>query len=125
MSNKKTILLVEDEEAFAQMMKIRLELAGYSVKIANDTASGVKAILEMDVDLIVLDLMMPGGGGFSVLQQIKRDNKKSKIPVIVVTGKTIDSEVKTMIGAFQVAALFTKPYDAIEFLETIKSLVTS
>lgn len=105
------------------MMKLRLELAGYAVLTAEDTTGGVEAVLEYEPDLIILDLMMPGGGGFSVLQQIKSHPDKSKIPVVIVTGKTIDAEVKSMIGAFRVAALFTKPYDPQAFLETIQSLI--
>ena len=123
LGDKHTILIIEDEKTFADMMKLRFEIAGYDVLTATDTPSGVDAVLKYKPDLIVLDLMMPGGGGFSVLQQIKRHPDKSKIPVVIVTGKTIDAEVKSMIGAFRVAALFTKPYDPQAFLETIQSLI--
>ena len=123
MANQSQILVVEDELEFAQMMKIRLELAGYAVSIATDTGSGVQAILGHDFDLIVLDLMMPGGGGFSILEQVKEFPQKSKIPVVIVTGKTINSEVQAMVGAFKVAAIFPKPYDPAQFVDKIKSLV--
>jgi DNA-binding response OmpR family regulator len=122
MSEKSHILIIEDEQEFADMMKIRLQLAGYEATTATDTESGVEAILGRDYDLIILDLMMPGGGGFSILEQIKDIPEKAKIPVVIVTGKTIDPEVQVMVGAFRVAAIFSKPYDPVQFLDKIKSL---
>ncbi len=123
MAEKSKILIVEDELEFAEMMKIRLELSGYAASISTDTDSGVKAILDHDFDLIVLDLMMPGGGGFSILEQIKGIPEKSRIPVVIVTGKTINAEVQAMVGAFKVATIFPKPYDPIQFMDKIRSLI--
>ncbi|NQT23998.1 response regulator transcription factor [candidate division KSB1 bacterium] len=116
------ILIVEDEIEFANMMKIRLELSGYKITMATDTQSGVDAVFNEEFNLLILDLMMPGGGGFALLEQIKDYREKRPLPVVFVTGKTITSEVQAMIGAFQVSALFTKPYDPAEFIQTIKSL---
>lgn len=118
----KNILIVEDEIEFAQMMKIRLELFGYSVSIESNTQAGVDAVYQRDFDLLILDLMMPGGGGFVLLDQIKSYRENKPLPVVVVTGKTITKEVQSMIGAFQVSALFTKPYDPAEFVKTIQLL---
>jgi CheY-like chemotaxis protein len=63
MTSPKRILLVEDELEFAQLLKDRLEMAGYLVSIATDAYAGTKAIIKEDFDLMVLDLMMPAGGG--------------------------------------------------------------
>jgi len=119
------ILVIEDEIEFAQMMKIRLELSGYDVGVATDTQSGLDAVLRGEYDLLILDLMMPGGGGFALLEQIKSRGEIGQLPVIVVTGKTMTPEVKAMIGAYHIAATFTKPYDPVEFIEKVKALMSA
>ncbi len=125
MEDKKKILIVEDEKEFAEMVKLRLKLLGYEVSIAEDTNSGTEEILKGNYALIVLDLMLPGGGGFSILERIQNFPEKASIPVVVLTGKTIDAEVKVMIGTYKVAALFTKPYDEVKFETKIRSLLRS
>jgi DNA-binding response OmpR family regulator len=116
------ILIVEDEIEFAEMMKIRLELAGYKITVATETQSGVDAVFKDKFCLLILDLMMPGGGGFALLEQIKAYREAHHIPVVIVTGKTLTSEVQAMVGAFHVSAIFTKPYDPVEFVQKIQSL---
>ena len=57
------ILIVEDEEAIADLEKDYLELSGFEVEVANDGETGLKKALENDYDLFILDLMLPGGQG--------------------------------------------------------------
>ena len=72
MIEKKKILIVEDELEFAELVKARLEMVGYEAAIAVDTYSGTSLALKEDYDLIVLDLMMPAGGGFSMLERLRK-----------------------------------------------------
>ncbi len=123
MSEKKKILIVEDEIGFAKMVKMRLQSAGFDVSIAGDACAGTQAIVETNPDLIILDLMMPAGGGFEILDRIKSIPSKATIPVVILTGKTIDSEVKAKAKAYDVAAVFTKPYESEEFVDKIKSMM--
>lgn len=123
MGNKPQILIVEDELEFAKMVKLRLEFAGFHVIIADDTDTGIQTMRNEEVDLLILDLMMPGGGGFVLLDAIKDDPEKSKIPVIILTGKTIDDEVKEKSDMFNVASVVIKPYDSKQFVEKIKTLL--
>ena len=71
MELKKKILIVEDEIDFAKMVKLRLQAVGYDVYIAGDAYTGTQQIIKNDYDLIILDLMMPAGGGFSLLERIR------------------------------------------------------
>lgn len=119
-SNK--ILIVEDEVEFAGMMKIRLQLAGYDPAVVTDTQSGVNAVLQNGFRLIVLDLMMPGGGGFALLEQIRSVRQSQRLPVVIVTGKTLSSDVQAMVDTFKVDAVFTKPYSPDRFVEKVRSL---
>ena len=123
MGERKKILLVEDELDFAKMVKIRLESLGYEVSIAGDAYSGTQAIIKSTPDLIILDLMMPAGGGFSILERIRSIPAKATIPVVIVTGKTIDDAVKEKAKAYGVSAIFSKPYDSVQFVQKIKALL--
>ena len=121
---KKHILIVEDELQFAEMVKLRLEIMGYSASIAVDTNEGIHKIMTDQYDLIVLDLMMPGGGGTKLLERIKADPEKGSIPVVVVTGKTITPEIKKQLEDHPVARTYIKPYNPIQFVSGINDLLT-
>ena len=123
MAEQKKILVVEDEIGFAKMVKLRLQSVGYDVTIAGDAYTGTQEIIKNNFDLIILDLMMPAGGGFSLLERIRKIPAKADIPVLILTGKTIDLEIRSKAEELSVAAIFTKPYDSTEFVEQIKSIV--
>jgi DNA-binding response OmpR family regulator len=84
-TGKKRILLVEDERAYADMIKLRLEAHGFKVLIARDGAEGFRLATEELPDLILLDIMMPKMDGLSVLEKIKRNEKTVEIPVVMLT----------------------------------------
>jgi two-component system, OmpR family, phosphate regulon response regulator PhoB len=120
---KKNILIVEDEREYAEMVKLWLELAGYDCAIAETTQTGVSEMKARDYDLMILDLMLPGGGGFVLLHALQKDRAKGVVPVVILTGKPITPEITALIGKFSVSALFSKPYDPEKFLDVVDSLV--
>lgn len=123
MSENNRVLIIEDEPDFARMVRMRLEHVGYEVVVAGDAYSGTREILKGDdFNLIILDLMMPAGGGFAILERIEKFPSKAAIPVIIVTGKTIDDEVKATADKYGVAAIFHKPYDEKVFVQRVKDL---
>lgn len=123
MDDKKKIVIVDDEIEFATMVKMRLEHVGYDVSIAVDTYAGTHEIIKHHADLVVLDLMMPAGGGFTLLERLRKNPSTVTTPVVIVTAKQIDREIEEKAKGFRVAALFEKPYDTEEFVQTILSLV--
>ena len=78
------LLIIEDEEAIADLEKDYLELSDFSVEIAADGIEGEKKALEEDFDLIVLDLMLPGKDGFEVCKSIR---EQKNVPIIMVSAK--------------------------------------
>ena len=123
MKKRKKVLVVEDEPSYAKMVGMRLESVGYEVHIANDAYTGTKEILHGDYQLMILDLMMPAGGGFAILERIQNFPSKCDTPVVIVTGKTIDDEVKSTAQKYHVSAIFSKPYNNKIFVKKITSLV--
>jgi DNA-binding response OmpR family regulator len=121
---QKNILIVDDERDYAEMVRLRLELGGFSCAIAETTQAGVSEMMKGNFDLIVLDLMLPGGGGFVLLKELSRDPAKAAVPVVVLTGKPITPELTEDMKSYNISALFAKPYDHEKFLGVIRSLVT-
>jgi len=80
------ILLVEDERDVAEMYKVRLELDGLAVKVASTGAKALILIGSERPDLVLLDVLLPHGGGFKVLEFIRSQPKLSSLRVIVLSG---------------------------------------
>ena len=78
------ILIIEDEEAIADLEKDYLELSGFEVEICNRGEEGLQAALSGAFDLIVLDLMLPGMDGFEICKRIREEKN---IPIIMVSAK--------------------------------------
>ena len=81
------ILIVEDEEAIADLEKDYLELSGFEVEVANDGQTGLDRALDGEFNLLILDLMLPGVDGFEICRQVRA---KKNTPIIMVSAKKDD-----------------------------------
>src|SRR4030042_1012002 len=86
MTQKKKILIVDDERDIVKAVMIRLQTSGYAVVTAFDGAQGVFMAHKEKPDLIILDIRMPAGDGFSVAERLKRSTHTWNIPIIFLTG---------------------------------------
>ena len=80
-----TVLLIEDDEAAAEMYRLRLAADGYTVIIATDGEEGLRRAVEDRPDLIYLDLRLPKMDGFEVLERLRASAATASIPVVIVT----------------------------------------
>ncbi len=122
MSLKKHILLVEDEDALRKMVKYRLEGYNYSVSAAATGEEGLNKVYEGKVDLIILDIMLPGLDGYEVCRRLKSNLRYSEIPILMFTAKgSGDSQEK----AFEAGAddYLVKPYEGDILLYKVKTLL--
>ena len=112
------ILVVEDEVAIRDLIKINLEIVGYDVFIAEDGIAAKEFLKNQVVDLILLDVMIPGIDGFSLIEEIKKYN----IPVIFVTAKesVLDRVKGLRLGADD---YIIKPFETIELLARIEAVL--
>ena len=111
------ILIVEDEEAIADLEKDYLELSGFEVEVANDGETGLKKALEHDYDLFILDLMLPGADGFEICRQV-RDEKNT--PIIMVSAKKDDIDKIRGLG-LGADDYITKPFSPSELVARVKA----
>jgi len=118
MGQTKRILIVDDERDIVKALTIRLRRAGYEVVTAFDGAQGIFMAHKEKPDLIILDIRMPAGNGFSVAEKLKESVNTLAIPVIFLTGSPEkNSEEKAM--ALGARFYVKKPYDPEELLDAI------
>ena len=115
MSSK--ILIIEDEEAIAELEKDYLELSDFEVTIRNNGEDGLKEALENNYNLIVLDLMLPGIDGFEVCKEIR---EKKNIPIIMVSAKKEDIDKIRGLG-LGADDYMTKPFSPSELVARVKA----
>jgi CheY-like chemotaxis protein len=117
-SNSKTILIVEDEPDTAEMFAQMLRLSGYRVLKTYGGVSGMKQLLKEKPDALLLDVMMPDITGLEVLRFIRREPKLAKLPVIVVSAKSLPDDIDKGMEA-GASIYLTKP---VAFLELKKAV---
>lgn len=102
-TNKKRVLLVEDEPFLSGMYQTKLSLEGFDVVTAADGEDALNKIKEGRYDIVLLDIMMPKLNGFEVLKYIRKDSAPAiaKVPVIMLTnlGQKSDIEQGLLLGA--------------------------
>lgn len=119
--NRKRILIVEDDRKIALGLSIRLQAAGYDVTLADDALNGAKAAEILQPDLLLLDVTMPGGGGFSVAERVRKLLPQS-IPIVFLTANK-QPRLRRMAEQLGSAGFFEKPYDSRLLLATIHDVL--
>jgi adenylate cyclase len=114
-----TILIIEDQEDFAELLRLRVDANGYEAAVALSGAEGLEKAAEMVPSLILLDIMMPVMNGLEVLRRLKEDDKTRDIPVIVVTAK---GDAKVVFEARRLGSkgFLVKPCQPADLLREIR-----
>lgn len=111
------ILIVEDEEAIAELEKDYLELNDFEVVIENSGDTGLATALSEDFDLIILDLMLPGIDGFEICKRIREDKD---VPILMVSAKKDDIDKIRGLG-LGADDYLTKPFSPSELVARVKA----
>ena len=118
-SQKKQILVVDDELDLLMAIKLRLEASGFEVHTATDGLEGLATARRLKPDLIILDIMLPKMNGYKISRFLKFDEEYKHIPVIMLTALAGEEDRATGVetGA---NAYITKPFDSIQLVETVR-----
>ena len=111
------ILIIEDEEAIADLEKDYLELSGFKVQVANDGTTGLKLALSDDFNLVILDLMLPGVDGFEICRKVREEKNT---PIIMVSAKKDDIDKIRGLG-LGADDYMTKPFSPSELVARVKA----
>jgi CheY-like chemotaxis protein len=119
---KKRILVVEDQAAIINMLRMRLEANNYEVITAGDGQEGLEKAHKENPSLIILDIMLPKMNGYKVCQLLKADPKYNTIPIIISSGRT-PQEIKKVGQEVGADAYVSKPFEAEVLLSKMKELL--
>ena len=111
------VLIVEDEEAIADIEKDYLELSGFEVTICKDGTSGLAEALDGEYDICILDVMLPGIDGFEICKKVR---ETKNIPIIMVSAKKEDIDKIRGLGV-GADDYVTKPFSPSELVARVKA----
>lgn len=118
----KTILIVDDEQAIRDMLRVALEMADYHCLEAVDAQQAHALIIDEKPDLVLLDWMMPGTSGVELARRLKRDDVTARTPIIMLTAK---GEEDNKIQGLEIGAddYITKPFSPRELVARLKAVL--
>jgi DNA-binding response OmpR family regulator len=121
---KPRVLIVEDEPHIVLSLEFLLQHAGYETTTATDGEQALELVRSAMPDVVLLDVMLPRRDGYAVCQAIKSDPALRRIPVVMLTARAQEVEVRKglELGA---AAYVTKPFGNAEILEAIRAVLAA
>ncbi len=121
---KKKILVVDDEESFAQMVKLNLEETGkYEVMVETKGKEAILTAKRFKPDLIFLDIVMPDVDGGEIVQKMKSDEDLKDTPVVFLTALVTEKEVKSQEGVIAGRPFLAKPVTTQQLIEYIEKYI--
>ncbi len=120
--HKIKILLIEDEEDIAALIKLQAELSGYKVLVETDGLNGLRAIERETPEIIILDIMLPGMNGLDVCRKVKNMPELKHIPIILISAKSeeLDVVLGLELGADDYV---TKPFSPKVLFSRVKAVL--
>ncbi len=120
---KKTIMVVDDEQAVIKMLQIRLEKNNYNVVTAADGRECLERVVKERPDLIILDILMPEMDGTEAAAKLKENPLTRRIPVIFLTALEKKEEEKQFGTTTGSSVILAKPFDEQELITTIETML--
>ncbi len=119
----KRILVIEDQEDIREIVRVTLEMEGYETHEAENGPSGLKRAMELHPDLVLTDVMMPGGmDGYQVCGRIKSDPALRRIKVVILSAKDQEQDRRNGMRAGADDYL-VKPFSPVELTRTVKRII--
>ncbi len=115
------VLLVDDDDRVRELVRVTLELEGYTVQEAASAEEGMRAIDDTTPDLILLDVMMPHVDGWEMLRRIQERHGAGAIPVVMFSGK-LDEQVQEQAASRGAQGFVGKPFDLQTLIEQTKQI---
>ncbi|MBT3182008.1 MAG: response regulator transcription factor [Deltaproteobacteria bacterium] len=119
----KKILLVDDEPDITYIVDFVLKNGGFDVKTINDSTTVLDEIKKSLYDLAILDLMMPNMDGFTLLEKIRKSNKPSTLPVLILSSRQLSNEEIDFLKN-NGASIMAKPFEPQRLLDKVREIVT-
>lgn len=118
---RKKILIIDDDELILTLLEARLSSLGHEIHLASTPGQGTKIATEIHPDLIILDIRMPEGNGWTVMHNLRKSKHLKDVPIIV---SSAESSMKEMFLAEGVAGFLSKPYDPAHLIELVNGALS-
>ena len=119
---KHRILIADDEPNIVISLEFLMKREGYEVSVARDGQAALDAIVRDRPDLVLLDVMMPGKGGFEVCQAVRADDRLNATRILMLTAKGRDTDVAKGL-ALGADAYMTKPFSTRELVQKVADML--
>jgi DNA-binding response OmpR family regulator len=120
--SRRTILLIEDDELIAGLVRLMVERLGHELVWAPDGEAGKQMLETGTADIVILDILLPYLNGFEVLKSLRADPKTAKLPVLVLTGKTAQADIDRVVEA-GADDFLAKPFQPNELSQRLTRLL--
>ena len=120
-----TILVVEDEEDIATVVRVALEMQGLVVHVTGSFRQAVHALKTGRPKAVVMDVLLPDGSGLTLLRRLRRDPDLSDVPVVMLSAISPHDDLWRDDGALEWDAYIQKPFDPTDVVATIQKLVAT
>jgi DNA-binding response OmpR family regulator len=119
---KPKLVLIEDEEDIATLIRLQAEMAGYKVAASTDGLNGFELVVKENPDLVILDIMLPGQNGLDVCRRMKAHERAKHIPIIMISAKSEETDV---VLGLELGAddYVTKPFSPRILFSRIKAVM--
>jgi CheY-like chemotaxis protein len=117
-----TVLVVDDDVPIREMLVLALEMEGYQVIQVCDGLQALEAVKRYRVDLVTLDIMMPGMDGWQVADRLRADRATAHIPRVMISGVPVDQLMRACASR-QASAIVSKPFDLDHVLDLVAELI--
>lgn len=124
-NGKKRVLLAEDNPGLARVLQFNLQRAGLQVSLQPDGARAWQELQAGEFDAVVTDFDMPGMNGGELCQCMRESEKYADTPIVMVTGREMELDVRQMQAQLGLAAVFSKPYSPKELVSAVERLLNS
>lgn len=114
------VVIVEDEEILAKVLKEKLEKEKFNVSLAGDGDAAISLVNKVNPDIVILDLILPKKDGFEVLKELKSNARLKQIPVVVLSNLGQDQEIKRALSLGAADYLVKTQHPIKEVMEKVK-----
>lgn len=120
--SRRTILLIEDDELIAGLVRLMVERLGHELVWAPDGEAGKQMLETGAADIVILDILLPYLNGFEVLKSLRANPSTAKLPVLVLTGKTAQADIDRVVEA-GADDFLAKPFQPNELSQRLTRLL--
>ena len=117
------VLVIDDDPVILELLRVNFEIEGFAVVSAGDGKEGLERARRDKPDLILSDIMMPRMDGLELVTQLRGDPKTRAVPVILLSAKAQNAEVKAGLEA-GADDYVTKPFDPLELIDRVNALLS-